>query len=135
MCAPNQKSGENDWTVNKAGWKKRIKQDCIKAGTYADWCDNVIDSLASILEKRDAAEEQYKLTNSKPIISHTNKAGATNLVKNPTLVMWNDLNTSALSYWRDLGLTPSAFRKLTGDGIQKEKGGGLAEVLRHFENG
>ena len=120
--------------MTKAWWKKRIKQDCIDAGTYAEWCDSVIDALASILEKRDAAEEQYKITNSRPVISYTNKAGATNLVKNPTLIMWNDLNAAALSYWRDLGLTPSAFKKM-GSEIKKEKGGGLAEVLRHFENG
>lgn len=120
--------------MTKAGWKRKIKKACVQAGTYAEWCDNVIDTLAAILEKRDAAEEQYRQTKSHPVIMHTNKAGATNLVKNPTLVMWNDLNTSALAYWRDLGLTPSAFRKLTGDAPQKEKRSGLAEALRSLES-
>lgn len=120
--------------MKKAAWKKRIKQDCIQAGTYAEWCDNVIESLAEILEKRDAADDQYKQLKSLPIIIHTNKAGAANPTKNPALVMWNDLNTSALAYWRDLGLTPSAFRKLTGDAPKKERTSGLVAALKSLES-
>ena len=119
--------------MTKTAWKKRINNDCIQAGTYAEWCESIIDTLAAILEKRDAAEEQYKQLKSLPIIIHTNKAGAANPTKNPALVMWNDLNTSALAYWRDLGLTPSAFRKLTGDAPKKERSGGLAEALKSLE--
>ena len=88
--------------MNKAAWKKRIKNDCIEAGTYAEWCNNIIDTLAAILEKRDAAEEQYKQLKSLPIIIHTNKAGAAKPTKNPALGMWNGLNKSAPAYWRGL---------------------------------
>lgn len=119
--------------MTKVQWKKKIKSNCIAAGTYEQWCDPTIDALASVLEKRDAAEEQYTEMGSNPIVKHTNKAGATNIVKNPALVLWNDLNTSALAYWRELGLTPSAYRKLTGDAPKKERGGGLAAVLKNIE--
>lgn len=119
--------------MTKTAWKKRIKADCIQAGTYAEWCESIIDTLASILEKRDAAEEQYKQMKSLPIIVHTNKGGNPNPTKNPALVMWNDLNASALAYWRDLGLTPSAFRKLTGDAPKKERSGGLVAALKSLE--
>lgn len=120
--------------MKKAAWKKKIKNDCVQAGTYAEWCDSIIDTLAAILEKRDAAETQYIQLKSLPIIIHTNKAGAANPTKNPALVMWNDLNTSALAYWRDLGLTPSAFRKLTGDAPKKERISGLAAALKSLES-
>lgn len=117
-------------------WRQEIQDRCKDAGTYSEWCDCVIDSLASILAKRDEAETQYKQLKSLPIIVHTNKAGASNPTKNPALVMWNDLNTSALAYWRELGLTPSAFRKLTGEApTKKAKGGGLADVLKNLELG
>ena len=119
--------------MTKTAWKKRIKADCIHAGTYAEWCESIIDTLASILEKRDAAEEQYKQMKSLPIIVHTNKGGNPNPTKNPSLVMWNDLNASALAYWRDLGLTPSSFRKLTGDAPKKERSDGLAAALKSLE--
>ncbi len=120
--------------MKKMTWKKRIRDDCIRAGTYAEWCESIIDTLAAILEKRDAAEEQYKQLKSLPIIVHTNKAGAANPTKNPALVLWNDLNTTALAYWRDLGLTPSAFRKLTGDAPKKERISGLAAALKSLES-
>lgn len=116
--------------MKSATWKKRIKADCMAAGTYADWADPVIDTLADILEKRDAAQEQYEKMGGGPIVKHTNKAGATNLVKHPALMAVNDLNTSALAYWRELGLTPSAFRKLTGDAPKEKKPSVLAEVLK-----
>lgn len=120
--------------MTKAAWKKKIKTDCIAAGTYEAWCDSIIDTLASILEKRDTAEEQFKQYKSLPVITHTNKAGAVNPVKNPILVIWNDLNTSALQYWRDLGLTPSAFRKLGGDAPKKVKVGGLVEAIKSIQS-
>lgn len=120
--------------MTKAAWKKKIKSACEDAGTYETWCDIVIESLASILEKRDAAENQYRALKSLPVIVHTNKAGASNPTKNPALVVWNDLNTSALAYWRELGLTPSAFRKLTGDALRKERTGGLENALKSLES-
>ena len=39
-------------------WKNKIKKACRDAGTYKPYFDNVIDTLASILEKRDEAEAQ-----------------------------------------------------------------------------
>lgn len=119
--------------MTKASWKKRIKNDCIKAGTYAEWCESIIDTLAAILEKRDAVEEQFKQMKSLAIIIHTNKGGSPNPTKNPALVMWNDLNTSALAYWRDLGLTPSAFRKMTGEGPKKERVSSIESALKSIE--
>ena len=48
------------------------------------------------------------------------------MTKNPLLVLWDDLNKSALAYWRELGLTPSSYKKMTGDTV---KAGGLAAAL------
>ena len=67
------------------------------------------------------------------MIAHTNQGGSTNTVKNPLLVLWDDLNKSALAYWRELGMTPSSYRKMTGDVMQKEKRPSLAAVLASIE--
>ena len=112
-------------------WKTKIKGLCKKAGTYQPYFDQAIDSLAQLLEKRDQAQEAYEESGSVPVLEYTNKAGATNLVKNPCLIAWNDLNTAALAYWRDLGLTPSAYKKTTGGQPGKdEKGSALVEALK-----
>lgn len=115
--------------MKKAGWKKKIKNACEEAGTYRPFFDAVIDTLAETLEKRDAAAEYYEFLGSMPIVDYTNKGGATNMVKNPALVIWDDLNKSALAYWRDLGLTPAGLKKIDESALNKKKKSGLAEVL------
>lgn len=55
------------------------------------------------------------------------------MTKNPLLTTWDELNKTALSYWRELGLTPSSYKKLAGEGARKEKGRkGLADVLKEL---
>ena len=111
-------------------WKARIQEQCEAAGTYRPFFDDAISTLAAILEKRDKAEEQFKNSSGNAVIAHTNKYGATNLVKNPVLVAINELNSQALAFWRDLGLTPSGLRKLNEKALEKKKTSALAEALK-----
>lgn len=115
--------------MDQRKWKNKIKKASRDAGTYQPYFDHVIDTLASILEKRDEAEAQYIESGSCPLIEYTNKGGATNFVKNPALVLWDDLNKSALAYWRDLGLTPAGLKRLNEDGL-KEKQVGFGDLLK-----
>lgn len=107
--------------MKRGAWKNRIVKACKEAGTYEPFFDHTIKVLAEILEKRDEAEQQYQQLDAMPVIKHTNKAGATNVVKNPALVMWDDLNKSALAYWRDLGLTPAGLKKIRGEAGEQKK--------------
>lgn len=114
----------------KATWRKKIRAACEEAGTYQPFFDLAIEQLAGIMETRDQAQKQYKQMGKSPVIQHTNKGGATNLVKNPALVVINDCNQQALAYWRDLGLTPQGFRKLGNDtSSDKQKEGTFEELL------
>lgn len=114
-------------------WKNLIKRQLSALGQTEKAYDSVISTLADILEQRDAVYQEYIDTGCEPVREYTNKGGATNLTKNPLLVLWDDLNKSALAYWRELGLTPSSYKKMTGDAPKKEKGGGLAEALKSIE--
>jgi hypothetical protein len=98
--------------MTKVGWKRKIIKSCKEVGTYRESFDPVIDTLADILERRDATLEVYEKTGGHPIVKHTNKAGADNYEQNPALRLVNDLNRDALAYWRDLGLTPAGLKKL-----------------------
>lgn len=96
--------------------------------------DSVIESLAAILEQRDKTYSEFKKDGKRSVISYTNKGGSTNMTKNPMLVMWDEQNKTALAYWRELGLTPSSYKKLTGEGAKKEsKQKGLTAILAEFE--
>ena len=114
-------------------WKNLIKRQLSALGQTEKAYDSVISTLADILEQRDAVYQEYIDTGCEPVREYTNKGGATNLTKNPLLVLWDDLNKTALAYWRELGLTPSSYKKMTGDAPKKEKGGGLAEALKSLE--
>ena len=107
--------------ATKKTWKRKIKQACEEAGTYQPFFDNVINTLAAIMEIRDAAVEQYAASGGNPVVAHTNKGGHTNIVKNPALAIINEQNQQALAYWRDLGLTTKGWVSITGNKTEKKE--------------
>ena len=121
--------------MKKRTWAKRIKECCIEAGTYQKYFDNVIESLAAILERRDEAEEEFIESGGKSIVEYTNKGGATNEAVNPALALWDKLNNTALTYWRELGLTPSGYKKVKGEKPKETQAlSGLAAALASIES-
>lgn len=98
--------------MTRLKWAKRITEACKAAGTYRDYFTDVIETLADILARRDAAQTVFKKSGGNVLVYHTNKAGQTNMEQNPALRMVNDLNRDALSYWRDLGLTPAGLKRI-----------------------
>lgn len=117
-------------------WKTKIISACEQAGTYQPCFESVINTLADILERRDAANEFYIQSGGSPIVRYTNKGGATNPTKNPALILWDDLNKSALAYWRDLGLTPAGLKRINEQAVvAKKKKSILAEALKDLGEG
>lgn len=102
-------------------WKTKITKACKDAGTYQKQFDAVIITLAEILSKRDGAQELFESTGCKYVIPHTNKNGSTNLEQNPIIRLINDLNRDALTYWRDLGLTPKGLKAIIEDAVKPAK--------------
>ncbi|MCM1273203.1 MAG: P27 family phage terminase small subunit [Clostridium sp.] len=116
--------------MQKAAWKKRIKAATEAVGTYKEAFAPVIETLAIILAERDKTYAKYVEKGAESVVEYTNKNGSTNLVKNPLLVTLNDLNAQALSYWRDLGLTPAGLKKIDEAAVKSKKTSALGEVLK-----
>lgn len=114
--------------MKKEKYCEEIKQMCIDAGTYAPYFDRIILELAEILEIKDDAERQYIASGGNPVVKHTNKAKQENIVKNPALAVIIELKATALSYWRDLGLTPKGLKSL-GETIKKEDENSFEQLL------
>lgn len=110
-------------------WKSKINKAVSANGMDPKQYVAVISTLSDILEQRDATYDEYIYNGAEKIVEYTNKGGATNTVKNPLLILWADLNTQALAYWRELGLTPSSYKKISGD-KPAEKGSALVEALK-----
>lgn len=117
--------------MDKETWKRKTKAACKKAGTYRPYFDAAIDTLSEILAKRDKAQKLYEESGEPLIVAHTNKSGATNLTQSPIVRLINDLNRDALTFWRDLGLTPAGLKKLNEEALKAEKAGSaLEEALK-----
>ena len=115
--------------AKKKTWVRKIRQACKEAGTYRPFFDITINTLADIMEMRDDAMEQYITSGGNPVVIHTNKAKEKNLVKNPALIAVDDLNKTALAYWRDLGLTPAGLRRINDDLMKPQKTSALIQAL------
>lgn len=118
--------------MRKNSWKKKVVEQCRAVGTYKDAFLPVIETLACTLELRDGVYDAFRADGSRAAVLYTNKAGAENLVKNPLLVQLDELNKSALAYWRDLGLTPAGLKKLDEKAMQAKPRPGVEKVLMEF---
>lgn len=116
---------------SRGTWKSRIKKAMVQVGTYKASFDDAIDTLADILERRDIALQEFLDEGGKATFEHISDRGSVNIRKNPRLTVWQDLNTQALAYWRDLGLTPAGLKKLNEAALNaNKKGSALEEALK-----
>lgn len=116
--------------MDKEYWKTYIRQQTKDVETYREAFESVIDTLASILEQRDITYDDYIESGEAPVIMWKSDRGAENLKENPRLKTWGELNTQALAYWRDLGLTPAGLKKINEQAMKKPKRSALAEALK-----
>ena len=107
--------------MKKNTWRQRIRRACREAGTYKPCFDHMIDSLAGILETRDKAREQFQEGGAEAVVEHTNKSGNTNLVKNPALSLILECESQALTFWRELGLTPAGLKRIDDKGFEEKE--------------
>ena len=119
--------------MTKEQWYEKIVDNCKSAGTYQEHFESVIDTLSQILETRDLIHKQWVKEGKKATVIHVNKAGEANSTKNPLLTLESDLNTQALAYWRDLGLSPAGLRKLKADVVVTKDQGSFAQLLSNFD--
>jgi len=120
--------------VKKAQWKKKIVQNMDTVGTYKDSFLPAIETLADILERRDTAIAQWKDEGSLLMIQKYSDRGAVNTAKNPLLTLIQECEKDALTYWSQLGLTPSGLKKTFADDKEKREGQGLGEILKSLTN-
>lgn len=101
--------------MKRKQWKKTIIDQMKKIDTdYIASFETTINVLSEILEERDNVYEAYQADGSRPVIIFKTDRGQENPKPNPLLKQWEDLNTSALHYLRELGITPAGLRKLQG---------------------
>lgn len=114
-------------------WKKKIRKQVCDLGLYRSQFSSAVDALAKILEQRDAVYRQFVAEGQRAVVEKKSDRGAVNTAKNPLLVLWMELNSQALAYWVQLGLTPAGLRKINEEAMKKPKRSALAEALAALE--
>ena len=104
--------------MNAKKWKSVIKRKMTEVGTYKPAFDKTIETLATILEHRDDIYTVFLAEGGFYIVEKISDRGARNAGKNPLFVMWTELNAQALSYWRDLGLTPAGLKRIDENAVK-----------------
>lgn len=112
--------------MTKAEWKESITTACKDAGTYQPNFEAIVDTLSDILEQRDKIYEQYVKEGEEAVVIHKSDRGAENRKINPLLTAWDNLNKTALSFWKELGGTPAGLKKLN---LEQKASMGFGQLL------
>lgn len=115
-------------------YQRAIVDKCKKVGTYKIESLETIKRLAKLYVQADKLTDQFEQSGGNAVIMYTNKAGATNYIKNPLFTARTDVYNQLLEYERELGLTPAAMKKLA---IlkQKTKESPLIAALKELSTG
>lgn len=111
--------------------KETIIKAMQQAGTYRDEFEKTIETLAKMMDECKKAEKAFKDSGGKFVVEYTNKAGATNQVKNPHFAVVETLRKDMLTYYTALGLTPAGLKKINEKSMTRKKQGKLSGVLKN----
>lgn len=119
--------------MDEKQYKAKIIRNMKKLGIYRAEFMQIIERTAELYVLRDKFAEDFEMAGGRAVVNHTNKAGATNIIKNPFLVALNDVDTQLIVHERELGLTASALKKINEQGLRVKKTSSLAEVLKDLD--
>ena len=97
--------------------------------TYKPEFEKTITTLAKIYENYDEAMEQFEKSGGMFLVMKMKKDGSVETAKNPLYRIIEEMEERILSYNRELGLTPSGYKKIMNKFPKKEKKSGLAAAL------
>jgi len=121
--------------MTSKSWITEIKKQMTLKGVETSGFGNVIQTLAEILEQRDKLYKQYQDEGSEVMVLYISDRGQENMIINPLLKEWQNMNRDALVYWRELGLTPAGLKKLNEDSMKPAEQSPLDKVLANLEKG
>ena len=114
-------------------WENTIKKAIKKEGHYKPIFDRSIVILSEILFERDRIYTQFIDEGAQVLIDYESDRGSQNRRPNPLLKQWQELNNTALSYMKELGLTPGGLKKIKCD-MELQSQSPLDRILEQLES-
>ena len=113
-------------------YKKQIINKMKQVGTYNTSFMYTINTLAKVLADYEETINLYERTGRQKIVKHTNKSGATNIIKNPLYQAIEKQRDDIIAYSRELGLTPAGLKRIKDKGNTSKKESRLERVLHEL---
>lgn len=113
-------------------YKKDIIKKMKSLNVYKAEFEHAINGLARALADMERTIELFDKSGGQIMIKHTNKAGATNAVKNPFYLAIETLRKDIMDYSRELGLTPASLKRINESAIKQAKPSSLAAALKEL---
>ena len=117
---------------DEKAYKRDINRMMKQAGTYNKSFEITINTFAKLLYDYQETLAMFEKTGGNVVISHTNKNGSTNIVKNPLYQSIEKMRADIITYARELGLTPAGLKKLNQE-LQEEKESPLDSILEKLQ--
>jgi len=113
-------------------YKKQIINKMKQVGTYNASFMYTINTLAKVLADYEETINLYERTGRQKIVKHTNKSGATNIIKNPLYQAIEKQRDDIIAYSRELGLTPAGLKRIKDKDNTSKKESRLERVLHEL---
>lgn len=106
--------------TTEKGMRIKIRNALIGLGVYREEFEWEIEMLAELFIRREQTKEAFRKSGGAAIIKQTNKGGNSYAVKNPLLAEIDFVEKRIIEMAREMGMTPSAVKKLNEAAIGKK---------------
>ena len=106
--------------TTEKGMRVKIRNALVGLGIYREEFEWEIQMLAELFIRREQTKEAFRKSGGAAVIKQTNKGGNSYAVKNPLLTEIDFVEKRIIELARELGLTPSAIKKINESAIGKK---------------
>lgn len=106
--------------TTEKGMRVKIRNVLTGLGIYREEFEWEIQMLAELFIRREQTKEAFRKSGGRTIIKQTNKGGSSYAVKNPLLAEIDFVEKRIIELAREMGITPSAVKKLNEAAIGKK---------------
>ena len=106
--------------TTEKGMRIKIRNVLTGLGIYREEFEWEIQMLAELFIRREQTKEAFRKSGGSAIIKQMNKGGSSYAVKNPLLTEIDFVEKRIIELAREMGMTPSAVKKLNESAIGKK---------------
>lgn len=108
-------------TTTEKGFRVKIRDACKELGVYREAFESSIEQMAEYYTRAQQAKDQWREEGSPLLLEQVNKGGNVYYVRHPLLQEIDNCSKMIMTFRRELGLTPSAIKKINDAALGKKQ--------------